>query len=391
MVRLTKTSKPAGSDSGVSGGSQQATTDNTGLSSPTVPTKSKCRPGHVISSEATTSTQTAQEVKSRKRPAQALKEGSSPSKRQRKLRKQLENVRPVNSSNSLYASPQRVGILNLPLELMQQVLSDVPARETVRFRRVCKSMDQLVVRSTKYLVKLYAGRELSRLREVVNEFNGLKKPTDTDSLVEALHIWTKRRGQFAHQSAAASSAFKFIAHFMVQKKNHFNHTVRRPSLLERRPTVEWAYTAMRATQMLSYPPTKSQLELLFSELTRIGMLDYHELNKLFEYAKDPGSQPANHRLVGQIWPEEKLEHMTLPGPWKLAPLLQHPSSYSLEEPRADNDTVRHDTLSDVDSLERFFTYILMPREVNLLPPDLGNKLITHHLGLPALPNAVSCY
>jgi hypothetical protein len=45
----------------------------------------------------------------------------------------------------------------------------------------------------------------------------------------------------------------------------------------------------------------------------------------------------------------------------------------------------------VDALDIWLAYLWQPESAGLLPPGLGNETIIRHLGLPALPNAVSCY
>ena len=96
-----------------------------------------------------------------------------------------------------------------------------------------------------------------------------------------------------------------IAHFYVKQKRHFKYPARRPS----RPTglVEWYMAALAVARMLTIPPKGSDIDTHFSNLVTLGIFDYNELDKLLEYAKDPQSRTANHRLGGPLWPEEKLE------------------------------------------------------------------------------------
>lgn len=259
MAPLTRASKRAGLDPDVSNRSHQATTDNTVPSSPSAPKKPKARAGHDISSDTNSNTQTAQEVKSRKRPAQTPKESGPPSKRQRKLRKQLKSVLPAITSTTLYASPQRVGILCLPTELHQHVLSYTSARDAARYRRVCTSTNRLVVGSEKVLLRTYAGGALSRLKAAVDEFSGLEAPHDTDSLVKALHVWTKMRGQFAvrqsldAQISTFGSIMKLMAHFFL-KKDHSDQTVDRVGT-----AIGWAIIARMFVSMVSNPEKKTRL------------------------------------------------------------------------------------------------------------------------------------
>lgn len=394
MAPSTRASKRAALNLDTSDRAHQATTDNTEPSSPTVPKKSKGRAVHAISSESKASTQTAQEVKSRKRPAQAPKSGGGPSKRQRKLRKQLKNVPPVNSSTSLYTSPQRVGTLCLPTELHQQVLSYTSARDAARYRRVCKSTNRLVVGSENVLLRAYAGGALSRLKEKVDEFNGLETPHDTDSLVEALHVWTKRRGHFADSFSSMGSVLKLIAQFFMKNALlNDQYGDDDPALNERgRTGVCWAYIAKKFLTMLLCPSEALDRDKLFSDLADYrnrGLIDDHEMNKLFDYASEPQLQAANHRLNCHLWPEEKLEYMTFPiSNWRLMPILKYPTSYNLETPEVH---IRRWPFDD-DSLDLWNDYLYMPDRDHLVSqPGLGNEKLVRYLGLPALPNAVSCY
>jgi hypothetical protein len=280
MARLTRASRRAGSHSGVSGSMNQATTNGKGLGpSTTLEESREC----VNPSAITTSSDTALESKPRKRRIEELQQDGPVSKKTKR-----EDQHPTNNQStvsltagSLYAKPQRAGIFRLLLELKQQILSYGSTRDTARFRRACKSTNQLAVCSTKYLVKLYAGRELSRLREAVNEFNDLKTPSDVDSLVEALHVWTERRGRFAHPATAEGLAFKMMAHFYVKQKRHFEYTAKRP----RKPYLGsgvWVCVAGKVAQMMSRPLNGSELDGHISDLASTGFFEPNDLDKLSE-------------------------------------------------------------------------------------------------------------
>jgi len=108
-----------------------------------------------------------------------------------------------------------------------------------------------------------------------------------------------------------------------------------------------------------------------------------------EYSKEPQSQPTNHPLSCRLWPEEKLEYMTFPiRSWRLTPILRHPTTFSLEVPRVHNPHWPYDE----GSFDRWFNYLRQSDDHDLLAqPGLGNEKLVRYLGLPALPNAVSCY
>lgn len=385
MAHSAKASKRADLDLGVSEATQQATADNPRPSSPLAPKKVKSPAAHDISSDTNASNQTAQEGNSRKRPTQASGEGDGPSKRQRMALLQAKNNLPANPSTTLNTSPQGVGILYLPTELHQHVLSFIPARDAARCRGVCRSTNQLVLGSEKLLLRTYAGGALSRLKKAVDEFNGLKTPHDADSLVEALHVWTKRRGQFESPLSSLGSLMKLMTHFYLKKDPNDRFVQGYKGVT----CIQWAGIARTFVSLLLSPPKESAEEKFFSSLANYGFLDVHEKAKLLEHLENSQPQIADHPLSGQLWPREKLEYMTFPSrSWTLTPILKHPIIPSLEAPQVRNLHWPYDD----DSFEQWSNYIERTNDHDALEqPGLGNEKVLRCLGLPALPNAVSCY
>lgn len=277
-----------------------------------------------------------------------------------------------------------MGILNLPTELHQHVLSYTSPRDAARYRRVCKSTNRLVVGSERLLLRTFAGGALSRLKKAVDEFNGLETPHDTDSLVEALHVWTKRRGHFDNPVSSLGSVMKLMTHFFLRNESN-NQTHDDDGAVT---AIHWADIARRFLSMVLYPPGKSA-EQAFSDLAEHNLLNDQEMKKLLEYPRERQSQISHHPFSGQLWPEEKLEHVTLPIlSWTLTPILRHPKVVSLEPPPAHVPHLPYDE----GSLERWINYTNQSHDHDALEqPGLGNEKLVRYLGLPALPNAVSCY
>ena len=248
-------------------------------------------------------------------------------------------------------------------------------------RSVCKGLNAVIMKSSAHIVKLYTRKELSRLREVVNEFEGLKIPTDLDSLLGAVHIWTKRRGFFSHFRVSRGSMFKLMAHFFV-KNDEYHPTW---NIVD---AVEWGWIAAEAAYMMSSPLTDTEIETQFDILTRItGKLDYNALDKLLEYSAKPQSQAVNHRLGGRIWSEETMEHMTFPNKWKLTPLLRNPSTHGIEF-----FGFQGDFPYDEGTFDLWWDYVDEPGSpTQNLQPDIGDERLVHYLELPVLSSTVSCY
>lgn len=83
---------------------------------------------------------------------------------------------------------------------MEQIFLHASARDTARLRQVCKALDDVVKGSTKHLAEQFTRKEMDRVQQQFDEFASLKPPTDFDSLMKALHVWTKQQGIFEELS-----------------------------------------------------------------------------------------------------------------------------------------------------------------------------------------------
>ena len=243
-------------------------------------------------------------------------------------------------------------------------------------------MNKVIKKSRQYLAKLYTGKELSRLREAVNEFEALKSPTDVDSLLEAVHVWTKRRGVFSHYRVSQGSMLKLMAHFYMNNDLDENNEW---GFFEANC---WSWLASKAAEMMSSPMKDFELETQFELLNRPGRLDYNGLDKLLEYSVNPQSQAENHRLSGRIWPQETMEHTTFPNSWKLTPLLRNPTTHGIGLFGFQEGQWPFDEGS-FDMSEQYVNEPDAPHQN--LPPDIGNERLVHYLELPVLSSTVSCY
>lgn len=247
---------------------------------------------------------TTTESTSRKRQRVLWDKTSLKSKRLKKSHRPRRTIASAAAATSS-TGPNGANILSLPLELQQEILSYTSARDAARLRGVCKGLDAVIMNSSEHLVKLYTGQELSRLRKAVNEFEGLKIPTDVDSLLKAVHVWTKRRGFFSYDRASQASMFKLMAHFYVNM--HRDHDNRQGALDRDADDkwgsldiVRWSALATDAAHMISSPLKDSEIDYQFERLNRTGKLDYNGLDKLLGYSAEPQSQAENHRLVSTL-------------------------------------------------------------------------------------------
>ena len=142
-----------------------------------------------------------------------------------------QKLRPPRKSATPPAKPKTLDLLSLSLELKQQIFLKSSAKDIAHLRRVCKALDADVRDSEKYLDKVISRKEMERVQQQVDQFASLKPPTDLDSLMEALHVWTQRRGISEDQEAQWQSTAKLMVHLLNRKStgatfsDHFNMNI----------------------------------------------------------------------------------------------------------------------------------------------------------------------
>lgn len=197
-------------------------------------------------------------------------------------------------------SARKPFLLTLPLELQQEIFSHTSARDTARCRRVCRSLKVALSEPKRFLAKRYISQETTRLQDLVDELNPLEPPTDADSLMKVLHVWTKRRGCFASNVSPQSLA-KLMAHFFVGK----------PEIDTVAIVSGWHDLAEDVVRM--HHGFDSSDEFLDGRAAKSGLLTSSELAKLIKCVKHPELQERTRRICGKQWPPGVLEHDTFPG------------------------------------------------------------------------------
>lgn len=379
MARTRKTSSCPILDPEISGRTGEATTRRTVQSLPTPSKESRNGVKHVISLANNMGTHTTIARTARKRQTVLSDKNGLTSKRLKKSHRPNKPCPLAAAASSTI--PNGANILSLPLVLHQQILSYTSARDAARLRGVRRGLKAVIMKSSAHLVKLYTRKELLRLRDSVNDFEGLKIPTDVDSLLEAVHLWTGRRGFFSHLNVSQGSMSKLMAHFLAKDDTD-------DPIWSVEDAIEWSFIATEAAYMMSTPLTNSGIEAQFSRLTRrTDKLDYNALDKLLEYSARPQSKATNHRLCGRTWPEEIMEHMTFPSMCKLTPLFRTPSTHGIEFFGFDGAWP-----FDEGTFELWWDYVDEPGSaIQNLQPEIGNERLVRYLELPDLSSTVSCY
>ena len=286
-----------------------------------------------------------------------------------------QKLRPPRRPVAPPLKPEPRGLLSLSLELKQQIFLHASARDTARLRRVCKALDADVRSSAKYLAKVLSRKEIERVQQQVDEFTSLKPPTDLDSLLKALNVWTKRRGISEDHEAQWQSSAKLMVHLLNRKEtgstfsDHFNMNI-----------VPWTEVAVSVEQLHrrfeNGNTEQMDLEYFFDAVTSPGLLDYNECDKLFESVQHPES-----RLSGRLWPSGTRERTTFPQGGTMSPLLQYPL-WSEHDP----NSAEYD-----EHTEALVDYLSGRPTMPLLEATHGSMHLIRHLDLPVLPNEVFCY
>lgn len=281
--------------------------------------------------------------------------------------------------------PKPQGLLSLPLELQEQIFLHTSAKDTARLHRVCKSLDAAIRSSTRYLATNFSRKEWKRIQSEVNDFASLKAPTDLDSLMKALHTWTKRRDTFQDREVASDSIMKLMMHCFLRDgpgKDQQAMTATYGKI------IDWAELAAHIIEVChesgGVPTEEFDIDIDFKYLSQSGLLDYNDYDKLFEHLQHPELQEESHRLGGRMWSSRALERLRFP-PGRMTPLLHYPcfSRFDEDEP--------HDSDELTQERDTFWDYVRGEPTKPLLEATHGNLLLVRYLRLPELPNAVSCY
>jgi hypothetical protein len=252
------------------------------------------------------------------------------------------------------------------------------AKETARLRQVCKALDATIRSSTKRLAKQFSRQEMERIQQQVDEFASLKAPTDFDSLMEALHVWTERRGSFEKHEVQQDSAAKLMMHFFLGLGKKYEEE-------DGNKILQWAATTAYITKLChdsdSGQTSDWTLDIASKTLAHFGLLAENDYKKLFERVRHPEDQQENHRLDSRLWPSGTREQTTFPKEGRMTPLLQYPSwsEHLLPSDGHDQQTVA------------FGNFLRRRPSMPLLEATHGNLRLLSYLRLPKLPNEVSCY
>jgi hypothetical protein len=100
----------------------------------------------------------------------------------------------------------------LPNNVGAEILSYLPWDQISASRRCCQQFHTLVVSFERNYAKPRIASHEGRLNRLINELNYAQMPTDADTLVASLQLWTRNRGTFTQGLSSLMSLSKWFSH-----------------------------------------------------------------------------------------------------------------------------------------------------------------------------------
>lgn len=274
-----------------------------------------------------------------------------------------------------HVEPVGTNLLSLPIEIRQQIFSYTTARDTARLRRVCRALNDIISdqKNEMYLATYFANRELARLQHAVEELTSLEMPFDVDTLMEALHVWTKQRGHFVDPGLSMDSMLKLMSHLFMGKKEgtdlHKNARV-------------WARVASHAIWLHQQYEQGQEIQVdhFFQSGMHEGVLGYSECEKLFFTITNPELQHPKRRISGRMRNSWEQKDTSFP-PARMTQLLP----FEFDDWDSKSSADRHEVRKMYEMYLGGTPYNHRTRLTHSKPRLL------EYLRLPTLPNEVFCY
>lgn len=271
------------------------------------------------------------------------------------------------------SSPPPIGILDLPLELHQEILSYVSLRDIGHYRGVSKALEFSVQVAVPHLAAKAEKPDIKRLQDEADEYKSLDLPTDLTSSKKAMQVWIKKRGGRDDRCNCCvwTSCARLAALLYMGKTGR-----------------DEAEAAVILGANKFYCLSSIQVEL---DIAAVDPWYWAEIKDTFgdvdgqilidDVKKQVAANPASSffALAGK----ESHEASDKPD-GTLTPWMPHPTAF----PTADDS----DPIVDVP-FKVFTSWVAGVSHPDLVPekPDLDHPNLLAFLGLPSLPNPVLFY
>jgi hypothetical protein len=263
----------------------------------------------------------------------------------------------------------------LPAEMRDKILSHTPEKDVNALRSTCQELHSIVAAYESQRATPQVIIHMRRLKDKIHTIESTSLPTDAETLLVALNIWTSTRGIFENPETSLNSLEKWFSHLAGGRQGQ----------LKSEPCAmfeTWALVAMQVLRLQDQvrtpthklPPRKEHLARLQDCFSSIDNLPLSKagIRALFDQIRggDLDDLRAHggikeQAVKGQFHFTTRKEHTTFPGHWdnnfRISPIRQFVGTQ--DEPQG---KVRN--------------------------PLLPAKIVCGFLGLPELPDSKAfCY
>jgi hypothetical protein len=173
----------------------------------------------------------------------------------------------------------------LPTEMHDQILSYLPEKDISALRSACQQLHGIVAAYESQHATPQVNFHMRRLQDKLDAIKNTSLPTDAESLLAALNIWTSTRGIFENPETSLNSLEKWFSHLAGGRRGQLKST---PCAIFE----TWALVAMQALRLQvqmrtpthKLPPRKehlAQFQECFSSIENLP-LSKTEIRALFD-------------------------------------------------------------------------------------------------------------
>jgi hypothetical protein len=224
----------------------------------------------------------------------------------------------------------------LPAEMRDEILSHLPEKDVNALRSACQELHSTVAAYESQHATPRVNLHMRRLQEKFDAIKNTSLPTNAETLLAALNIWTSTRGIFRNPETSLNSLEKWFSHLAGGRRGQ----------LKSEPCAvfeTWALVAMQALRLQiqmrtpthRLPPHKehsAQFQECFSSIDSLPLSET-EIRALFNHirGREPDDLLAHsgikeQAIKGRLHFTTIKEHTTFPGHYdtnfRISPIRQ---------------------------------------------------------------------
>lgn len=198
----------------------------------------------------------------------------------------------------------------LTSEIQLRVMSYLSLRDVRALRQTCREFSTTISASEDRLAQPFIEHNLDRLQAYIDAINATKMPTDVETLLACMRIWTSTRGSFSSPHVSFESWCKWFSHLSGgETKNSAQ-----PLLFQ-----QWAHVARVVTSLHHWirTPRFAPANTWHSFLAEIALhpapLNHAELLDLYNRVRSARGRRGRDRVIRGRAHELRREVYSFPG------------------------------------------------------------------------------